>query len=211
MGHIGPGLEVIARLQMKISPLEESAQLSDTALASLTLKPTAELTQLEYESPKGGWEISHDRRWFITRDEENLAILRLIDRGEFVAQCKVHALATSAAGKGTTLAEFQDDIKHGLGESFKQFVEAGQRSTEAGYRVCRAVVAGEVADLPIQWTYYLVADKDGHQVVLAFTVEGSLIDRFAGADQELLKTFHLGQPEVASKPPDAERQNVSRR
>jgi len=77
--------------------------------------------------------------------------------------------------------------------------------------VCRAVVAGEVADLPIQWTYYLVADKHGHQVVLAFTVEGSLIDRFAGADQHLLSTFRLVQPEVASTPPDAQQQDVSRR
>ncbi|MEN6493892.1 MAG: hypothetical protein ABFD16_06335 [Thermoguttaceae bacterium] len=195
VGHIGPGLEITARLQMKIVPGSQSDQLSDRALAGLTLKPTPALTQLAYES-QGGWDAMLDRRWYVTADDAKLAILRLVDRGEFVAQCKISA----SPAKDLTLAAFQEDIKRGLGKSFKQFVEAGQATNDRDYRVYRVVVEGEASDLPIQWIYYYVADRYGHQAVLAFTVEGRLVETFAKADDVLLRTFDLADPKIAAKP-----------
>ena len=204
IGHIGPGLEAISRLQMKISPLEKSQHLDDSALADLSLEPTDQLTRLRYESPGGGWRFVHDRRWYIASDDQRSAVLRLIDRGEFVAQCNVHTLENAAPESQITLAEFQDDIKHGLGESFGQFVEASQRGNEADHRVYRVSVAGEVEQLPIQWIYYLVSDRHGRQVVFAFTVEGGLLDRFGQSDQQLLSTLRLADPKIASRPTTAE-------
>jgi len=204
VGHVGPGLEALSRLQMKFTPLEESTVLSDSALSGLTLRPSPELTRLSYESPEGGWRFVHDRKWFITQDEDRLAVLRLIDRGEFVAQCKIHTLPDAAPEEQVTLAEFQDDIRHGLGEHFKQFVQASQRSNALDYRVYRAVAAGEVEQLPIHWIYYLVANEHGRQVVFAFTVEGKLLEQFGEADQELLGALKLDAPKVAAKPTPAE-------
>lgn len=200
IGHVGPGLEVTARLQMKITPAVQSAHLTEAAVAKLPLKPTPELTQLAYESGKGGWKFQHDRRWFITHDDANLADLRLLDRGELVAQCKVSSLPSATAGKEATLASFQEDIKHGLGKNFKQFIEAGQFGNEADYRIFRVVVDGVASELPIRWIYYLVADKHGHQVVFAFVLESRLQEMFAKADERLVSSVRLLDPKVATKP-----------
>jgi hypothetical protein len=200
IGHVGPGLEVTARLQMKITPAVESAQLSDAALASQKFEATPESTQLAYDSPQGGWQFLHDRRWFVTRDDANLADLRLLDRGDLMAQCKVSSLPNAPAGKETTLAAFQEDIKHGLGKNFKQFLEAGQSANQADYRVFRVLVEGSASDLPIRWIYYLLADKHGHQVVFAFVLESRLMEAFGKADERLLSTVRLSDPKVASKP-----------
>lgn len=200
VGHIGPGLEVTARLQMKIEPGSQAPQLNDRALAGLTLQPTPELTALTYASPEGGWGLAYDRNWHVTSDDAKLAVLRLVERGEFVAQCKASPLPNATPGKELTLAAFQDDVKHGLGKSFKQFVEAGQSANARDYRVYRVVVDGEASELPIRWVYYYVADKYGRQVVLAFTVEGRLWKTFDKADEQLLSTLHLTDPQVAAKP-----------
>lgn len=200
IGHVGPGLEVIARLQVKIVPNASSAALADAAIAQLPLTPSPELTRLTYQSPQGGWQFLHERRWYVTADEASLAVLRLVDRGEFVAQCKVSSLPNAVPGKEVTLAAFQEDIKRGLGKSFKQFVEAGQSASDLDYRMYRVVVDGEASELPIRWIYYYVADKHGRQVVFAFTIEGRLLSAFGKADEQLLATLRLADPKVAAKP-----------
>jgi len=199
IGHVGPGLDVVARLQMKIAPNQAAPRLADAALAGLSLKPTPELSLLQYESPGGGWQFLQERDWYVTSDEASLAVLRLVQRGEFLAQCKVSSLPTATPGKEVTLAAFQEDIKRGLGKSFKQFVEAGQTSNELDYRLYRVIVDGEASELPIRWIYYYVGDKFGRQVVFAFTVEGRLLDTFDEADQRLLGTLRLADPKVAAK------------
>jgi hypothetical protein len=200
VGHVGPGLEVTARLQMKIVPDRQSPQLTDEALAGLTLKPSPALLALNYGSAEGGWEFAHDRNWHVTSDAPKLAVLRLVERGEFVAQCKVSSLPDATTGKELTLAEFQKDIQHGLGANFGQFIEASQSANEHNYRVYRVVVEGEASDLPIRWLYYYVADQSGRQVVLAFTVEGRLLDAFGKADERLLDAMRLREPQLAAKP-----------
>ena len=70
-----------------------------------------------------------------------------------------------------------------------------------GLKVLRAVVAGKAGDLPIQWTYYHLADQHGRRASLVFTIESSLLERFAHIDRELLESFHFlaeGQPQLAA-------------
>lgn len=200
VGHIGPGLEVTARLQMKIVPGSQATSLTDESLVGLPLKPTPELIQLTYESPQGGWMFLHDRQWYVTADDPKQAVLRMVDQGEFVAQCKISSMPNATGTKELTLPAFQEDIKHGLDKSFKQFVEAGQSANEHGYRVYRVVVEGEASDLPIRWIYYYVADKYGRQVVLAFTVEGRLMEAFGKSDERLLSALNLTDAKMAAKP-----------
>lgn len=203
IGHVGPGLEARSRLQMKMTPLKESASLSDAALAGTKLTSGDELTVLSYESPEGGWRLAHGRDWFITGDERRRAVLRLIERGELVAQCNIHTLPDAAPDEKATLAEFQNDIRSGLGDAFGQFLQASERAGEAGYRIYRVVAAGQVEQVPIQWIYYLVADKLGRQVVCAFTIESKLLEQFGAADEQLVAALELDPPKPAAKPTPA--------
>lgn len=200
VGHVGTGLDVVARLQMSISQIADSPQLTNAALRDTPLVPTDDLTRISYESPEGGWRFLNDRRWFITSDENDRAALRLIDRGELVAQCNIGSLDKVEPDRLIDLTQFQDDVRRGLGDNFGQFVSAGQRPNEANYRVFQVVADGQSHDVPIRWIYYMLADQYGRQAVFAFIVEGNLIERFGRSDQELLDSVRLLDRKIAAMP-----------
>ena len=206
VGPVKRGVDLVARLLLTITPDQNSKQLTDAALKDASLDPTAELRRLTYKSVDGSWQLSHDRGWYVTDEHSDLAVLRLIERGEFVAQCKVSPLPKLAPGKTIPLSEFQSDVQKALGENFEEFVRAGQRGNDADYQVYRVVVRGKArenvqgkpVELPIQWSYYLLTDKHGHRVALAFSVESNLVERFDTADVELVDAIRFVDPQMAS-------------
>lgn len=208
VGPVAPGVDVVAKLQLSLTPVESAAELDDGALEGLDLSVQPALSVLEYQSPGGQFRFQHDRRWHVMGDKPDQMAMRLVDRGELVAQCNVQALAPLKPGTATSLAEFQADIKRSLAKNFGQFVQASEASSSQGYRVYRVVAAGLVSELPIQWIYYLAADAEGRRVVFAFTVEEGLLEQLAGADEQVVATLELlsaadtGTPEP---PPAASR------
>ncbi len=197
IGHVGPGLDVVAKLIMKVTPITESVHLSPEICKSVA-ESTDGLTALEFESTAGNFRFDYDRRWYITSEERNVAILRFVDRGELVAQCNISPLAD--VQKQLTLANFQQEIQRSLADHFGQFLEATEDTGEAGYNVYRVVAAGKVAELPIQWIYYLLTSPEGQRVTLAFTMESNLAERFAAADRELVGSLRFTKPPVAGVP-----------
>ncbi len=192
VGHVGPGLDVVAKLLVKVTPITESVHLTPEVIAQLPIT-TEEQSLLEYEAPSKTFELKYDRQWFVTSDEPNVAILRMIQRGELVAQCNISALL--AVQKQITLDAFQHDIQNSLAKNFGQFVKASEETTPEGYQVFRVVVDGTVSDLPIEWIYYLVKSADGgQQASLAFTLEPNLVERFGSADREFLARLRFTKP-----------------
>lgn len=207
IGHVEGGLDAMSKLQIRITPLDQPAALADEAIRGLSLKADDAQTLLSYESPEGGWELVHDRKWYITRDEDRLAIMRRVDRGEFVAQCNIQTLDDAKPEQNVPLTEFQEDIRQGLGDNFKEFLQASERPAGEDTRIYRVVAAGEVEELPIHWIYYLVADKRGRQVVLVFTIEAGLLEKFGAADEEIVSALQLDPPKESPKPTPAEKKS----
>jgi len=190
VGHIGPGLDTVAKVIMKISPISASEHLTSDVVARLGKSPTAELSQLSYSAPSGTFQFQYDRRWYLTSDDPKMAVLRLMDRGELVAQCNMSALPVDPK-KTIALAEFQSDVQKSLGKNFGQFASASESTNEAGCTVFRVVAQGTVSQLPISWIYYLIANEKGQRVTVSFTYEQTLEDRFANADRLLVGQVRL--------------------
>jgi hypothetical protein len=193
IGHVGPGLDVVAKVIMKVTPATQSVHLP-AEIADKLSPLTGGVTELEYEAPSGAFRFEYGRGWYITSEEKNVAILRLVDRGELVAQCNISPLPT--VPKQLTLAEYQEEIAHSLDKSFGQFVEASQDVNEAGCTVYRVVANGTVSSLPIQWVYYLLTNPEGERVSLSFTMESALGERFAAADRQLVGSVQFTKPPV---------------
>jgi hypothetical protein len=202
VGHIGPGLDTVAKLIMTFTPLASSEHLSQAALATVPDKLTPEMLELSHTGLAGGFRFEYDRRWYLTSEDPKLAVLRLLDRGELVAQCNVSPLPNGQKSSAN-LAEFQHDVQDSLGKNFGQFVNASQGTNDAGYTVLRVVARGVVSQLPIEWIYYLITDGKGQRVTLAFTFEQDLEERFAQADRVLVSQLRLTEPPAptAAKPP----------
>jgi len=201
VGHVSPGADVTARLDMRITPLPEPRHLTDELLAKVPTQLTPEAERLEQKVADGKFRLLHDRRWYATVEQPNLLVMRLVDRGELVAQCNVSALSRVSPEHHLTLEEFQKDIRFALGERFGEFVSAGQRENASGHRVFRVVVRGQVEELPIEWRYYLIAHRDGRRASFVFTVEGPLAERLGDADQQLVHSIAFAHKE---NPPEGE-------
>lgn len=204
---VADAVDVSARLQATIRPQAAIGMLDEAALQGLTLEPNAARQQLVIASPEGTWQLTHDRHWHLFGNRPKIAILRLIDRGELVAQCNLSPLDKLVAGQQVELATFQENVRRALGEDFGRFVEAGQRANDADYRVYRVAVDGVVQDdvakknvaLPVRWIYYLVMDGQGRRTAFTFTVEAGLVEQFAKADIRLVDAFRFREPQMAVK------------
>ena len=196
IGHAEPGFEVTARLRVTVAPLANSERLTDDYLAELPLDATPGASLLSFQAEKARIQLIHDRRWRSMLDRRDLCVLRLVDRGDLIAQCNISELPESEPGKQMSLEAFQADVQRSLGDKFGQIVEGSKSTTEDGKCVLRVLVAGMESEIPIQWVYYHVSNDAGRRAAIAFTLETKLVERFAEADRTLIETFQFGdQPE----------------
>jgi hypothetical protein len=189
IGHAQPGFEALVTLRMVLAPAQPVAELSDRSLAGLPLQATSGQTLIELKSDAGGFQIAHDRRWSVILERSDLTVLRLIDRGDLIAQCNISPRPPLGQNERLTLEEFQGDVQRALGKNFEQVAEASEEAGDGGLRILRVVVTGKAGELPIQWTYYQVADGKGRRAALVFTIEESLLKRYPALDRDLLAGF----------------------
>ena len=190
IGHAQPGFNVAAKVRMIAAPIRPAGSVNDQALARLTLTASAATTLVDFTAESAGYRLVHDRRWSVMADRHDVTIMRLIDRGDLVAQCNISRLPGLPAGQQLALEAFQEDVKRTLGKNFGQITAASQEAAD-GLRILRVVVAGTTADLPIQWTYYHVSDDAGNRLAFVFTIEGSLVERYAQIDRELVAALRF--------------------
>ena len=193
IGHVGPGLDLVARLQVKISPVAGPQSLTDDILRSVNLRPNDAVMKLKYDGGKGPWRFSHGRDWYVFQDDPQSTIIRKLYDGGLVAQCNIADMGRIDVRTMTTLDKFQKDLQDGLGTNFGKVVAAEQRTHKAGYKMYTVLIDGMVDELALRWIYNLLTDKDGRQAVVVFVVEAEMLEQFADADEELLDTFRLGK------------------
>jgi hypothetical protein len=193
IGHVGPGLEHTARLQVKISPLDAPQALTNAAMMSISIRPNPAVLQLKYDGGKGPWRFSHDRTWYVYQDDPQATVLRKLVDGELVAQCNVADMGTVDLRTMTTLAKFQQDLVAGLGNHFGKIATATEYEDRRGCKIYKVLLDGMVDDLSLRWIYHLITDRDGKQSVVVFVVEASMLDQFANSDDVLLETYRMGR------------------
>ena len=191
IGHATPGFEVTARIRVEVNEKPTSSEPGVSLPNELPLDLNSGSTQLRLDSTLGGFRLLHAREWQMMVDRHDVTILRMIHQGELIAQCNISSLPDLAPGKRVQLPEFQADIEKALGKNFGQFIEASQQKSDGGHRVLRAVVSGLASELPIQWIYYHLSDDAGRQTALVFTLDAKVVEKFAVADESIVRTFEF--------------------
>jgi hypothetical protein len=192
IGHVGPGVELTAKLQVKVSPIDTPQTLTDAAMAMISTRPNTSVLQLKYDGGKGPWRFSHDRSWYVYQDDPQATVLRKLVNGALVAQCNVADMGTVDVRTMTTLEKFQQDLINGLGKNFGKVAAAGVYEDKRGCKVYKVLLDGVVDDLALRWIYHLITDGNGRQSVVVFVVEAAMLDQFANADEVLLDTYRMG-------------------
>ncbi len=199
IGHAQPGFEIVGKLRLVAAPIRSATEVNDQALASLPTKAASGSTLIDFTADSAGYALLHDRRWNVMVDRHDVTILRMVDRGDLIAQCNISRLPQLATGQELTLEAFQEDVKKTLGTNFGQIAEATQEAGDGGIRTLRVIVSGNTSDIPIQWTYYHLSDNAGNRASLVFTIEQNLVEKFTQIDRELVAAFRF----TAAKEPTA--------
>src|SRR5207248_2814666 len=87
-GPASPAMVVELTTTVKRASIKTPDELSDSALArvpdGLTVPP--QLTQLDYQHPKGVYDLLYTRDWQLVSETDDHLVMRLMDRGDFLAQ-----------------------------------------------------------------------------------------------------------------------------
>ena len=180
IGAVSPGLDVIAKVSVSRRVAERPLRLTDKDLAGLPLEPNAANRLLMFEASAWNLRMYHDRRWHLFHQSSEVALLRLLDQGGFIAQCNIKKLPAAEPGQHVSEEQFQTDIRQTLGKNFQQIVQSEKLKLKDGLYVYRVVAVGSVdrpneknepESSPMQWIYYLVANSDGRQLSFVVSVD----------------------------------------
>jgi hypothetical protein len=191
VGHAEPGIEVEAQIQIQIEPGIAAPELVDAKLAALPRPATRALQPLECFSEEGRLRFLHERDWRTMVDRHDVLILRLVQRGDLVAQCNLTRLPDVSPPHSMTRSRFEEDIRRVLGSRFGQVVEASEGRTARGLKQIRVAVTGVASEIPIRWIYHHLSDASGRQVALVFTLDEKSLPRFAATDELLVSSLEF--------------------
>ena len=191
VGPVSPGLDLKATLTVKRAPAADEGPLAAAPLAKIPLQPNPASRLLMFEAPAWNTRFLYERNWHLLTQNSDLAMLRLLEQGELLAQCTIKKLADAPPGRHVPEEVFQQDIQATLGKNFGKLLRAERVKVRDGMYVFRVVVLGTVAAkneegddaaTPMQWIYYLVANADGRQLALVFTSDPKRAERWKDRD-----------------------------
>ncbi len=155
-----PGLDIVAQVKMVITDAAASDQLSDDLvdLVSDTSRPLPRA--LLYDGRQRGFQFQHDAAWYIMNEQSDILSLSFLQQGDRTGHCKISTLPSRSAGRGTTLEEFERDVRESIGTHLERGTASRQWTTSQGNTCLGVVAIGKMADVPMQWRYYLIAAPD---------------------------------------------------
>ena len=191
IGHINPGVDVTARLKMRLEPQSDAGQLSDLKIMPLNQSPDSRERKLRYESTELGLGFDYDTDWYATAEDRQAVVFRQLFRGDLIAQCNVSNLPRIKKGKALTLNQFEKDIRENLNKNFGSFVQADEKTSERGYLIYRIEALGTASGIPVRWIYYLLSDTAGRRVAIVFTMEQDQKNEFNDADLDWIRSLEF--------------------
>ena len=204
-GQVSPGLDVVAKLSLVMTPLSaiDQADAFDKAqINAAKAKLPADLRRLRVESADRGYRFMHDKAWFLTAEQREAMSLRLMVAGELLGHCNVSTLPARPADKPMTLQQFEENVVKSLGDKLGEVKAATEWANAAGHQCLGVVAVGTVDEVPMQWRYYFIGDAGKRPTTVAVTVEQSAEERFADADRAIIDTLVLldAPASTAAKP-----------
>jgi hypothetical protein len=179
------GLTVLTR-----APVEQPANLSDVALISVPdgSDPPANLLQLSCRNDhKTRFDLLYARDWQIVGQVSDHIIMRLMDRGDFVAQLTITPWDAARPGEHLSAEAFREAMMKTPGWQPDEVVQEGEVPTDrAHYWIYRISAPGHMDGLKVVQTTYLIAGPAGEQVVLAFTMTPAQAEKLGARDLALV-------------------------
>ncbi len=190
-GPVAPASLVDVTVTLKRQPLADAPkELADAALATVPKGdvPPA-MTRLRHTDPKGNYSLTYPRDWHITGLTDQHLILRLLDKGEFVAQATVALWKKAEPGKHASTEEFKKAVAATPSWTATRVLEDAEATTPDGRWLYRLAVEGKMEDLPVVQSFHLLAGAGGDQVAVTFAMRPEKVKAVGPRDKELVNAI----------------------
>jgi hypothetical protein len=193
-GPVSPASTFETRVVMARKAIEQPKSLDDVALVSVPReldKVPAAMTHVEFRDAAGRFALLHTRDWHLTAVSKDHTVLRLIDRGDLVAQVSVTPWDTAKKGEHLAPEKFKEAMATTSGWRQDKILQAEEVPNTEGRWVYRISALGELDGQNVLQNFYLVAAPTGEQVVLTFTLSPKQADKLGARDLSLVGSIEV--------------------
>src|SRR5262249_13522488 len=194
-GPVIPAMTEESTTTLKREAIEAPASLDDVALVSVPpgLDPPAPLVQVYYRDQKDRFDLVHDRTWHTVGATDKHFFLRLLDRGDFIAQATITPWSKAKVGEHLTAEEFQKAMSETPGWEQGEVLQTGvvPAPTDPGRWVYRISALGEMDGVKVMQNFYLIAGPSGDQVVVVFTMTPKQAEKLGSKDLSLVGSLEV--------------------
>jgi hypothetical protein len=183
-GPASPASNEESTTKLMRAAIDQPASLSDVALISVAdgFEPPMPMTQVYYRDPKSRFELVFAREWQTVSETDEHLVLRMLDRGDFVAQVTISPWSQARAGEHLSGEAFQEQMAKVPGWEPTDVLQVGEVPSEGGRWIYRVSALGQLDGVKVLQNFYLVAGPGGEQVVLAFTMTQAQAEKLAARD-----------------------------
>jgi hypothetical protein len=202
VGPVSPGLDITARIRLLRQPAKVPGKLNDAKIVELAVNEPSESAKfIRFESPSN-ISIQHGRYWHECAIDETLAVFRLLEDGNLIAECNLATIAPARPGDHLAEQTFLSDIRRSLGDKLRTISKGDVVPTSDRKFIFKVTAEGVDDERAITWIFYLVADPSGRQASLKYAVDTTLYEKLTKYERELVDTLRFGPappPRAANK------------
>lgn len=190
-GPASPAAELKATVAIRREFLAtDPDELSAAARANVPAAgPTESQLLLRHSDPAGKYALLYPRLWHVTGQTGDHLVLRLIERGDWIAQATIMAVKPTPDGKPMTAAEFKDAIAKQPGWEPAGIAADGELPAGPGRRLYRVTGLGKQDGLAVAQSFYHLVGPAGNQVVVTVVARDDRAAKLGSRDVALVRAI----------------------
>lgn len=188
-GPVNPAGTIVSLLKLQRKKVDAPPHLEEKALAKFPDEKegvSEQLQALEFRDAKGRYELVHGREWQMVAETENHLVLRLLDRGDFIAQCTITPWAPAAKGKHLSPEDFRAAMNKTPGWELNKELIADEISASEGRYIYRIAAQGQMDGAEVVQHFFLIAAPTGEQVIMTFSMTPRMVEKLGARDVNLV-------------------------
>jgi hypothetical protein len=195
-GPVSPASTIQTRVVIARKAIDLPEDLNDVATVKVPdgFEPEAAMTFVEYRDVKGRFALYHAREWQVTAVTPDHVVFRCLDRGDFIAQATVTPWTKAQKGKHLEPEEFKKAMNATSGWRPEREIQAEKVPTTDGKYMYRLSVVGQLDGVEVLQNFFLIANEDGDQAVVTFTLSPKNADKLGARDLSLAGGLELPAP-----------------
>jgi len=193
-GPVSPELKLELTATIARTPIAAVNELNDFALVPVptAARPPASMTNISYQDPERRFTLTHAREWQVVARTDKHLVMRLLDRGDFVAQATLTPWQKAEPGSHLTAEQFTKAMDNTPGWEEDEALESDETPTNNANWAYRIAATGSLNEVKVVQYFYLVAGPQGDQLVATFTMSPAQTQKLGAHDLELIRSISFG-------------------